>query len=224
MSKVSATPPCRTSRVARGALALLLVLPAPVAVAPSTARALGGDSPSPTPGTDARNCRCDQVYSKRYGKCVRRRCGRGKMWSCKARKCVRRTSGLLSDEDLYREGVRLAKAERFAEALALLQRIRDKKQARVLNYIGYATRKLGDVDAGIAYYRKALALDPDYVVAREYLGEGFLQKGDLDGARRELAEIEKRCGTTCHAYEELAKEIAAYLARRPARAGQDGAL
>ncbi len=41
----------------------------------------------------------------------------------------------------------------------------------MLNYIGYTTRKLGDVDKGLEYYHEALLLDPNYLLAREYLGE-----------------------------------------------------
>jgi len=83
----------------------------------------------------------------------------------------------------------------------------------VLNYIGYSTRKLGNVDDGITYYKKALSLDPNYNVAREYLGEGYLQKGDLASAKQQLAEIAKRCGTGCEVYRDLADEIAKYEAK-----------
>ena len=48
---------------------------------------------------------------------------------------------------------------RYADALPLLFRIRDRNNPQVLNLIGYSTRKLGDVDKGIDYYRRALAID-----------------------------------------------------------------
>ena len=38
--------------------------------------------------------------------------------------------------------------------------MRDRHQARVLSSIGYSTRKLGDIDKGIDYYRQALAIHP----------------------------------------------------------------
>jgi tetratricopeptide (TPR) repeat protein len=68
--------------------------------------------------------------------------------------------------------------------LDTLAHIKNQEQARVLNLIGYNTRKLGEVDKGLDYYHKALALDPNYLLAREYLGEGYLQKGDLASARQ----------------------------------------
>ena len=70
------------------------------------------------------------------------------------------------------------------------------------------TRKAGRLDIGITYYRKALALNPNFVLAREYLGEGYVAAGRIDLARAELAEIANRCGTTCEEYADLAKAIA----------------
>jgi tetratricopeptide (TPR) repeat protein len=77
----------------------------------------------------------------------------------------------------------------------------------VLNYIGYANRKAGRLDAGISYYKKALAIDPNFVLAREYLGEGYVAAGKIELAKNELAEIAKRCGVTCEEYVDLAAEI-----------------
>ena len=65
------------------------------------------------------------------------------------------------------------------------------------------------MEEGIAFYQKAVALDPDYTLVREYLGEAYVTQGKLDLARTELAEIEKRCGTTCEPYEDLAEAIEA---------------
>ena len=49
----------------------------------------------------------------------------------------------------------------------------------------------------------------DYVLAREYLGEGLVSAGRLDLARAELAEIAVRCGTTCEEYIDLKETIGA---------------
>jgi len=62
----------------------------------------------------------------------------------------------------------------------------------------------------MVFYREALALDPDFVVARAYLGEAHLQLGALDSARSELSEIARRCGANCAAYGELARNIARF--------------
>ncbi len=55
---------------------------------------------------------------------------------------------------------------------------------------------MGDVQHALPIYRQALDLNPNYVVARAYLGEAFLSLGEPSKARDELAEIERRCGAT----------------------------
>jgi tetratricopeptide (TPR) repeat protein len=74
-----------------------------------------------------------------------------------------------------------------------------------------ATRKLGDIDKGIGYYHQALAIDPGYTKVREYLGEAYLQKGDVVKAKEQLTEIADRCGGPCDDYELLVKAIAAHV-------------
>jgi len=49
-------------------------------------------------------------------------------------------------------------------------------------------------------------------LARAYLGEAYLMKGDVASAERQLAEIERRCGTPCEAHAHLAAHIAVYKA------------
>jgi tetratricopeptide (TPR) repeat protein len=73
------------------------------------------------------------------------------------------------------------------------------------------TRKLGDVDKGINYYHQALERDPNYTKARQYLGEAYLQKGDVGNAKEQLNEIGNRCGGPCDDYELLVKAIATYV-------------
>ena len=135
----------------------------------------------------------------------RKKCPSGKSWSDKAGKCVAQRSGALSDEDLARAGRELARDGQYKEAIAVLETVADKNNPRVLTYLGYSHRKLGDVDLGISLYKKALEIDPENVDTREYLGEGYVTKGLLDLAYLELAEIEKRCGASCKQYQALEK-------------------
>ncbi len=69
----------------------------------------------------------------------------------------------------------------------LFGQVADKSNPEVLNGLGYTNRKLGLFTEAIAYYQQALARDPDYVEAREYLGEGYVTLGKLDLAREQLA-------------------------------------
>ena len=89
----------------------------------------------------------------------------------------------MTDEDLYLAAGDLVLEARYADALPLLFRIRDRNNPQVLNLIGYSTRKLGDVDKGIDYYHRALAIDPNYTKARQYLGEAYLLKDDVAKAK-----------------------------------------
>jgi tetratricopeptide (TPR) repeat protein len=117
-------------------------------------------------------------------------------------------NGQLSDDEIHNAAYWLAHEGKYEEALALLGRAKNKNDARLLNQTGFVTRKLGDVDGAFPYYAKALAIDPNYTLAREYLGEAFLSKGDVKSAHEQLGEIEKRCGTGCAEYAKLAQAIA----------------
>lgn len=122
--------------------------------------------------------------------------------------CVKVESGILPDEDLYQQGRALAKEGNYDWALQVLAAIKNQNDPHVLNYIGYSNRKAGRLEIGITFYRKALAIDPNFVLAREYLGEGYVAAGRIDLAKAELAEIAKRCGATCEEYKDLSEAIA----------------
>ncbi len=113
------------------------------------------------------------------------------------------------DDEIYNAAYVLAHSGKYAEARALLLTARNGDDPRILNYLGFTTRKLGDVETALGYYARAIALRPDYTLARSYRGEAFLQKGDMASAKAELGEIERRCGTGCREYAVLARQIAA---------------
>jgi tetratricopeptide (TPR) repeat protein len=135
-------------------------------------------------------------------------CKTGEVWDAKKKQCVKAASGVLPDEELYQQGRALAKAGHYEWALTVLAAISNQNDPRVLNYTGYSHRKAGRLETGISYYRKALAINPDFVLAREYLGEGYVAAGRIDLARVELAEIGNRCGATCEEYKDLSAAIA----------------
>ena len=111
---------------------------------------------------------------------------------------------------VYDLALRLARSGDFADAALLLKALKRPDDPRVLNMLGYTTRKLGRAGEAVPYYEKALGLAPDFTPAREYLGEAWLQLDQPDKARAQLAEIEKLCGTSCAAYRTLARAIAAH--------------
>lgn len=135
-------------------------------------------------------------------------CPRGQAYDSKAQRCVKQTSSLLPDEDRTHYAYQLAKVGRYEEALALLDTLKNPNTAKALNYRGYATRKLGRTDEGIGYYLQSVKLDPQYAKVREYLGEAYVIKGQLDLAQEQLQQIKSICGnTTCEEYQDLAEAI-----------------
>jgi tetratricopeptide (TPR) repeat protein len=134
-------------------------------------------------------------------------CKRGQVYDPNKKECVQAQSGVVDDKALADYAYALARDGRYDEALSTLDLMRNPNTAEALNYRGYATRKLGRVDEGVGYYKQAVALDPDYTLVREYLGEAYVIQGKFDLAKDQLSEIEKRCGTTCEPYEDLAEAI-----------------
>jgi tetratricopeptide (TPR) repeat protein len=136
------------------------------------------------------------------------KCGSGEYFSDRTGKCEKLRAGALSDKDLAQYAFLLAKAERYDEAIAALNLLKNPDTAVALNYRGYATRHIGNLDEGIQYYLRSVRLDPHYAQVREYLGEAYVIKGDLPRAKYQLAKIKAICGNTgCEEYEHLAEAI-----------------
>jgi hypothetical protein len=131
-------------------------------------------------------------------------CMTGFHWDIHKNKCVPNQSS--SDNQLYQNGRDLALAGRYEEALDILGDVRSP-DSMTLTMIGYATRKLGNYDEGLSYYRQALELDPNNANTHEYLGEAFVESGRIELAKAELVNIEAVCGTACEQYVDLAKAI-----------------
>jgi tetratricopeptide (TPR) repeat protein len=106
------------------------------------------------------------------------------------------------------------KAKDFKSALVDLNAmINDNVQhADVYNLMGFSLRKTGDYKTAYTFYRKALDFDPDHKGALEYLGELYVETGDLPKARENLARLEKLCPSGCEEREDLEKAIASAAA------------
>jgi tetratricopeptide (TPR) repeat protein len=121
--------------------------------------------------------------------------------------CSALMAGMMPDAELYEQGRLLATEGEYDWALEVLTLIVKQDDPKVLNYIGYSNRKAGRLETGIAAYKKALALDANFVSAREYLGEAYITAGQPDLAKAELAEIKTRCGVTCPEFIALEKSL-----------------
>ena len=104
-------------------------------------------------------------------------------------------------------------AKDYTAALAELRDLaEDTQQADVYNLLGFTLRKTGDFKTSLTYYTKALELQPDHKAAREYLGELYVETGDMDKAQEQLAILAKLCPGGCEEREDLQKAISAKLA------------
>jgi len=103
------------------------------------------------------------------------------------------------------------KAKDFNNALADLNGMVDKgvQHADVYNLLGFSLRKTGDYTKALTFYKKALDFDADHKGAHEYLGELYVETGQLSKAREHLAVLQRLCPRGCEEREDLAKAIAA---------------
>jgi tetratricopeptide (TPR) repeat protein len=112
----------------------------------------------------------------------------------------------------YTAAVRAIKADKYAEAIPLLQRVvgRDARNADAFNWLAYATRRNGDPAASLPLYEKALAIDPKHRGAHEYIGEAYLMLGNVPKAREHLARLNDLCLLPCAEYRDLKKAVEQY--------------
>nr|WP_199287219.1 tetratricopeptide repeat protein [Rhizobium chutanense] len=101
-------------------------------------------------------------------------------------------------------------AKDYVGALAELRGLaEDNQQADVYNLMGYTLRKTGDYKTSLTYYTKALELQPDHKAAREYLGELFVETGEIAKAEEQVASLKQLCPSGCEELEDLQKAITA---------------
>ncbi len=96
--------------------------------------------------------------------------------------------------------------ECFQKALAS-----DPRDVAAHNGLGAAYRLLGDVDAAIASFERALALEPGHKLALFNLGTALFDRGDKAGALRALTDYKKRYGPALPAREKA--DLEALIAR-----------
>jgi tetratricopeptide (TPR) repeat protein len=110
------------------------------------------------------------------------------------------------------------KAKDYAAALSELRDLaEDVQQADVYNLLGFALRKTGDFKTSLTYYTKAIEMQPDHKAAREYLGELYVETGNMDKAEEQLAALTKLCPGGCEEREDLQKAISAKSASNQTR-------
>lgn len=164
----------------------------------SSGSSAGGGYSSNGPATSPKQLRC------KTGEVVKTVQHTGKP---DTKECAKVTGANLSNPELYQQGWLLAKTGEYDWAITVLSAVSDKNDPDVLNMLGYSNRKAGRLELGISFYAKALEQRPNFVRAREYLGEGLVAAGRVDQAKLQLEEISRICGTRCEEYEDLQKAI-----------------
>ena len=102
------------------------------------------------------------------------------------------------------------KAKDFKGALAeLTPMLATHQHADVYNLMGFSLRKTGDYKQAYTFYRKALDFNPEHKGALEYLGELYVETGQVEKARENVVLLKKLCPGGCEELEDLEQAIAA---------------
>jgi tetratricopeptide (TPR) repeat protein len=75
-----------------------------------------------------------------------------------------------------------------------------------LNLMGFSLRKTGQTNLALQYYAKALSVNPKHLGANEYLGELYVEMGQIDKAKERLAVLRGACGN-CEQAQDLSAAI-----------------
>ena len=118
-----------------------------------------------------------------------------------------------SDDPNFQEGRKAVESQDWNKAVELLSKAvqSDPNNADAHNFLGYAYRKAGKVDASFSHYNEALKLNPKHKHAHEYIGEAYLLTGNLPKAEQHLAELQKLCTPIpCEEYKDLKRAVDNY--------------
>ena len=112
----------------------------------------------------------------------------------------------------------IAKKDWVAAQTTLKQALAGNAQnADYHNLYAYSLRKGANPDMKLVFfhYEEALRIDPKHRGAHEYIGEAYLQTGNLAKAKEHLAALDKLCYFGCEEFTDLKTAISKYeLAHR----------
>ena len=156
----------------------------------TAAQAAGGDSTTPpTPSETTKKC---------WGK---------RVWDETTQKCVKPEQSSMNGGQLLETARELAYLERFEDAQAVLAAHPDQTDSLVLTYWGFTNRKLGRTDLANDFYAQAIAQNPDNILARSYMAQGFVANGEYAQALAQWKEIQARGGSGTWAEASLRNAI-----------------
>ncbi|MFM7334610.1 MAG: tetratricopeptide repeat protein [Tabrizicola sp.] len=159
-------------------------------LAPAPTRAAGSDdSEPPTPTETTTECEKSEV------------------WDEKTKACIKAEDSSLNDDQRFGAVRELAYANRYDEALKVLATMTEGDTSRVMTYRGFLLRQTGRIEEGIAAYERAIALNPQNILARSYYGQLLVQMDELHLAQVQLDAIRAADGAGTWAETSLAKAI-----------------
>ena len=102
------------------------------------------------------------------------------------------------------------KTKAWAAAILELKAMLDRgiAQADVYNLMGFSLRKSGDLERAYTFYRKALEYEPNHKGALEYLGELYVERGELAKAREHVRLLTGLCPSGCEELDDLKAALA----------------
>ena len=120
----------------------------------------------------------------------------------------------------YAAGMAAVKSKDWNQVVARMGTYtqREPNDADAWNELGHAHRRLGQMQPAFDAYGKALKIDPKHRGAHEYLGEAYLQVGDLPKAEQELKTLDKLCLLPCEEYTDLKRSVEEYRKGKQAKA------
>ena len=115
----------------------------------------------------------------------------------------------------FAQGKRAVEARDWKAAIKWLTAAekRSGQNADIHNFLGFAYRNDGQLEAAFRHYEQALKIDPLHRGAHEYIGEAYLMTRNLAKAEQHLAALRRVCPGVCEEYDDLNKKIADYRAR-----------
>ena len=116
-------------------------------------------------------------------------------------------SSLIKQAKKYEKKGKNEKAKkRFSKALKylLLSNKEKPNQPNTLNYLGFASRKIGNFEIAEQYYLEGLSINPNHFGINEYLGELYVNTNRLDKAKERLKVLEN---CNCEEFRELNNAI-----------------
>lgn len=135
------------------------------------------------------------------------KCESGFVYDKKIKACVSSNGNTLDVDSLYQEVRSLSYDGRYADAQVLLAQM-PANDDRTLTYMGFTNRKMGNTEAAMEFYARALVRNPGNVLARSYMGQGLVADGQVSAALEQLREIRAHGGTGTWAEASLRTAIA----------------